>query len=77
MMMLQLVAGQPPSGAPLDRFLQNMSKVGEAEVLSGLRRRSAWSSTFTASLELARQGDVALGQAVNLTHPGACCAAFV
>ncbi|MDX5929780.1 segregation and condensation protein A [Acidiphilium acidophilum] len=28
-----------------------------------LRQRSAWSSTFVASLELARQGDVALAQA--------------
>jgi chromatin segregation and condensation protein Rec8/ScpA/Scc1 (kleisin family) len=26
------------------------------------KRRSTWSSTFTASLELARQGDVVLGQ---------------
>ncbi|MEE3503564.1 hypothetical protein [Acidiphilium acidophilum] len=30
-----------------------------------LRLRSAWSSTFVASLELARQGDVALAQEAN------------
>jgi chromatin segregation and condensation protein Rec8/ScpA/Scc1 (kleisin family) len=27
-----------------------------------VRQRSAWSSTFIASLELARQGEVVLGQ---------------
>jgi segregation and condensation protein A len=58
---LRLLAGSP-DGAPLDRFLPDESDVGEAEALSRLRRRSAWSSTFTASLELARQGDVALEQ---------------
>jgi chromatin segregation and condensation protein Rec8/ScpA/Scc1 (kleisin family) len=35
---------------------------GVCEPCGELRRRSAWSSTFMASLELARQGDVALGQ---------------
>ena len=29
---------------------------------TNLRRRSAWTSTFIAGLELAKQGDVALGQ---------------
>jgi segregation and condensation protein A len=52
-----------PDGAPLDRFLPDMPDSNEVEAPSRLRRRSAWSSTFTASLELARQGDVVLAQA--------------
>lgn len=53
---------QAPEGAPLDRFLPDMPDIDAAEAPFGLRRRSAWSSTFTASLELARQGEVRLGQ---------------
>jgi segregation and condensation protein A len=54
---------ESPDGAPLDRLLPDMPDSNEVEALSRLRRRSAWSSTFTASLELARQGDVVLAQA--------------
>jgi segregation and condensation protein A len=53
---------ESPDGGPLDRFLPELSDAGGAEALSGLRRRSAWSSTFVAGLELARQGEVALSQ---------------
>jgi hypothetical protein len=35
---------------------------GATVVAPTLRRRSAWASTFVASLELARQGSVALTQ---------------
>ncbi|GBQ30752.1 hypothetical protein AA700_1751 [Acidiphilium acidophilum DSM 700] len=60
-----------------DRILRLLAESGEAlsldQLLPGpdqrttqppttLRLRSAWSSTFVASLELARQGDVALAQ---------------
>ncbi len=50
---------------PLDRFLPE--EPGEAEPAdpSLLRRRSAWTSVFAASLELAKQGEVALAQDGN------------
>jgi segregation and condensation protein A len=48
-----------PGGASLDQLLPNDI---EPESRPAIRRRSAWSSTFVASLELARQGDVALHQ---------------
>ena len=51
-----------PDGAVLERFLPDMPASAEGETYSQLGRRSAWSSTFTASLELARQGDVVLEQ---------------
>ena len=37
-------------------------QVGGASASGTLKRRSAWSSTFVACLELARQGEVRLGQ---------------
>jgi len=40
-------------------------QAAQAQTETRLRRRSAWSSTFVASLELAKQGDVALAQAEN------------
>ncbi|OZB22458.1 MAG: hypothetical protein B7X49_17035 [Acidiphilium sp. 34-64-41] len=40
-------------------------QTAQPETQTRLRRRSAWSSTFVASLELAKQGDVALMQAEN------------
>jgi segregation and condensation protein A len=55
---------ETPEGGPLERFMPEMPDAAEAGTLSGLRWRSAWSSTFTASLELARQGDVVLEQDV-------------
>ena len=49
---------------------------GRRSPLATLRRRSAWTSTFVAGLELAKQGDVLLGQeapfsAVHVALPGA------
>jgi segregation and condensation protein A len=52
---LRLMA-DAPGGQPLDRFLPDMPPRG------GLWRRSAWTSVFAASLELAKQGTVALAQ---------------
>ena len=53
----QLLAAAP-AGGTLDRFLPDPpEQAGDA-----LRRRSAWSSTLVASLELARQGEVHLAQ---------------
>jgi segregation and condensation protein A len=51
-----------PEGGPLDRFLPEMSEDAQSEACRKLRRRSAWSSTFVASLELAKQGEAALTQ---------------
>jgi segregation and condensation protein A len=51
-----------PDGARLDQLLPDEPAVPEAEPPSAVRQRSAWSSTFIASLELARQGEVVLGQ---------------
>ncbi len=53
---------ETPDGAPLDRFVPAASDDAATAVAAALRRRSAWTSTFVASLELARQGDVALTQ---------------
>jgi segregation and condensation protein A len=65
---------ETPDGAVLDRFLPDMPVSAEGEAYSQLRRRSAWSSTFTASLELARQGEVALaqGEAFAPIHLSSC-----
>jgi segregation and condensation protein A len=51
-----------PQGAPLARFLPDPPEIAESEARKKLRRRSAWSSTLIAGLELAKQGDVVLGQ---------------
>ena len=40
-------------------------QTAQTQTETRLRRRSAWSTTFVASLELAKQGDVALAQAEN------------
>jgi segregation and condensation protein A len=53
---------ETPDGAPLDRFLPDPPETAENGALAKLRRRSAWSSTLIASLELAKQGEVKLGQ---------------
>jgi segregation and condensation protein A len=53
---------ETPNGAPLDRFLPEPPETPETGALAKLRRRSAWSSTLVAGLELARQGEVELGQ---------------
>jgi segregation and condensation protein A len=58
---LQLLA-ETPQGAPLARFLPEPAGDSERERGGKLRRRSGWASTFVAGLELAKQGDVVLGQ---------------
>ena len=60
---------ETPDGATLDRLLPDPDAMAEPTPRSALRRRSAWSSTFVASLELARQGDVVLGQGGDSIHP--------
>lgn len=72
--MLRLLAALP-NGASLDRFLPDVPTAGDIPARAGLHRRSAWSSTFLASLELARQGDVTLRQeadfqAIRVTPAG-------
>jgi segregation and condensation protein A len=64
---------ETPEGGPLDRFLPD-PLAAEDESRPGLRQRSAWSSTFVASLELARQGEAALQQengsaVINVSSP--------
>jgi len=54
--------GETPDGVPLERLLPDPEALSECAPRSAVRRRSAWSSTLIASLELARQGDVMLGQ---------------
>jgi segregation and condensation protein A len=58
---LRLLA-DAPEGAPLARFLPAAPESADSDSHRALRRRSAWSSTLIAGLELAKQGDVVLGQ---------------
>jgi segregation and condensation protein A len=58
---LQLLA-EAPEGASLERFLPDPLDIPERGARGTLWRRSAWSSTFIAGLELAKQGTVVLGQ---------------
>jgi len=53
---------ETPDGHRLDTLLPEAADAAGAEAQSLLRRRSAWTSTFVASLELAKRGDVALAQ---------------
>ena len=53
---------ESPAGVMLAQCLPEPSTAANAEIQSVLLRRSAWASTLVASLELARQGDVVLGQ---------------
>jgi segregation and condensation protein A len=48
-----------PDGVPLEQLLPEPT---EEKPRPMLRRRSAWASTLVAGLELAKQGDVVLGQ---------------
>jgi segregation and condensation protein A len=50
-----------PGGGPLEQFLPDQP-ANSSDPWRPLRRRSGWASTFIASLELAKQGDVALAQ---------------
>jgi segregation and condensation protein A len=58
---LRLLA-ETPAGAPLASFLPSAPTESEVPAKVALRRRSAWSSTFIASLELTRSGAVELCQ---------------
>lgn len=58
---LRLLA-ETPEGGPLGSFLPRPSGEDPITVAPDLLRRSAWTSTFLASLELAKQGEVALAQ---------------
>ncbi|HUB50288.1 MAG TPA: hypothetical protein VMB73_35405 [Acetobacteraceae bacterium] len=51
-----------PVGASLKRFLPASDADDDRRARPGLRRRSAWASTLLGSLELTRQGDIALAQ---------------
>jgi segregation and condensation protein A len=51
-----------PDGGRFEQFLPDVPEPAADESRQALRRRSAWSSTFAASLELAKQGDIALDQ---------------
>jgi segregation and condensation protein A len=61
---LRLLA-ETPAGAPLGSFLPNAPTESEVPGKVVLRRRSAWSCTFVASLELTRSGAVELRQEAN------------
>ena len=51
-----------PEGGPLEQFLPQPPEAAGGGLGQALRQRSAWSSTFVASLELTRQGEAALWQ---------------
>jgi chromatin segregation and condensation protein Rec8/ScpA/Scc1 (kleisin family) len=59
---IRLRLAADPEGGSLDRFLPDPAAIAADGAPQVLQRRSAWSSTFVASLELARHGDVALAQ---------------
>ena len=70
-----LLLAAAPEGAPLDQLLPLVGTAGESPARIALLRRSAWSSTFLAGLELAKQGDVALAQqgdfqTIQVSAPG-------
>ena len=54
--------GESPDGRLLDQMLPERAGGAEGDTETLLKRRSAWSSTFVAGLELAKQGDVVLDQ---------------
>jgi len=58
---LRLLAAAPGE-VSLEQLLPDPPELAEGEALPPLQRRSAWSSTFAASLELAKQGDVVVAQ---------------
>jgi segregation and condensation protein A len=53
---------ETPDGLPLDRLLPEDTMAAGISAEPVLKQRAAWTSTFVASLELAKQGDVALAQ---------------
>ena len=56
------ILGEVPEGAPLDRFLPAIPEISEGAVRGKMRVRPGWASTLMAGLELAKMGDVVLGQ---------------
>src|ERR1700733_15371986 len=59
---IRLRLAAAPEGGPLDHFPPDRTDIAACGFLQQLRRRSAWSSTFVARLELTKQGDAALAQ---------------
>jgi segregation and condensation protein A len=59
---------ETPDGLPLERLLpEGWSAADGMPAESALMQRAAWTSTFIASLELAKQGEAALAQADRFT----------
>jgi segregation and condensation protein A len=54
-------------GVPFERLLPDQDPAADLTEHVRLRRRSGWASTFAASLELARQSEVALEQEAAFT----------
>lgn len=62
---IRRLLAQNPEGRPLGRFLppeETATAEGAPPSRGPLRRCSAWSSTFAASLEMAKQGELKLAQ---------------
>jgi hypothetical protein len=59
---IRLLRPEAPEGAPVERFLPDLTKTSEREVGAKMRLRSAWSNTFIGGLKLAKQGSVVLGE---------------
>ena len=66
---------EAPDGCRLDTLLPEAADATGLATAACLRRRSAWSSTLVASLELAKQGEVGLGQGGDFSpiHVRAVC----
>ena len=58
---------EAPDGLPLEQLLPEDSATAGISAEPVLRQRAAWASTFIASLELAKQGEVALAQEDRFT----------
>jgi len=58
---------EAPDGLPLEQLLPEEVAAAEVPAEPMLKKRAAWTSTFIASLELAKQGEVALAQEDRFT----------
>ena len=58
---------ETPDGLPLEQLLPAESAAAGSPIEPLLKKRAAWTSTFIASLELAKQGEVALAQEDRFT----------
>jgi segregation and condensation protein A len=58
---------EAPDGLPLEQLLPEDSARAGTSAEPALKQRAAWTSTFIASLELAKQGEVALAQQDRFT----------